>query len=342
MCERRGLYMHRVYLETVGPSPESVSEHIDRAINWLGTKLSPGDLVVLKPNLAYPVYEPGVCTSPAFMEGIMIALGARGVRMMWVEGDGGNSTYSADEAFLAHGFAGFRRKYGVSTFNVCSGEKVAHPMLVARRHFSLPVPRMFLDRQFDMFISVPVFKTHVFTTISLGFKNLWGLIPDSRRMYYHYLLDWGIVGLAKALRPDAVFVDGIFSLDREGPINGVPLYTKRTLISNSPGAGESVGAQIMGVDPEQLRYFRFAKLEGLIPDAQSVQMSRPIEAFQTHKFVAAVSPWTLASRWVSRHPRLQRLTYHSPLSHLMYTVMDMIRPSNRQASMRRGSWRTRN
>ena len=331
--------MHHVYLETVGATPDEIAGRLSEAFRWLGLEFQHGQYVVLKPNLTFPQYEPGVCTNPAFMEGIMIVLKDYGVRMTWVEGDGGNRSYTADEAFEGHGFDHFRRRYGVKTLNVCRGERVLQPMQVAGRRFSLPLPKMFVSREFDWFISVPVFKTHIFTTVSLGFKNLWGLIPDPLRMYYHYFLDWGIVGLVKALRPDAVFLDGTISLDREGPINGVAVPTNRMLVSGSPGAAESIGARVMKVDPERLRYFRFAQQEGLIPELSAIRTSRSVHEFQTHRFTMRRSFWASVSIWVSKFPKLQRVVYHSSLSPLIYFVVDRTRPSNRQALMRHGRWR---
>src|SRR5262245_41129648 len=101
----------KVFVDNVTPDPPQIAASLNAACEWLGIQFKRGEHVVLKPNMTYPLYEGGVCTSPTFMEGILILLAEHGVSSTWLEGDGGNGSYTADEAFSGHHFTDFVRRY---------------------------------------------------------------------------------------------------------------------------------------------------------------------------------------------------------------------------------------
>ncbi|HEY3273847.1 MAG TPA: DUF362 domain-containing protein, partial [Methanocella sp.] len=126
----------------------------------------------------------------------------------------------------------------------------------------------------DAIINMPVLKLHFFTHISGGMKNLFGLVEPAYRPRVHVLgLDEPLVDLYEFLRPKIVLnvMDATFiaqSVRPSGPYYG-PTAAKSVsqlnmvLASTDTVAMDSVAAQIVRVDPEDVEMVRIASGRGL-------------------------------------------------------------------------------
>jgi len=330
--------MKKVYLTNITADLDNIKAAFEASYQYLGLKISPGDRLVIKPNLTCDYYVPGLVVSPQVTEGFIQFLCDHGAKVLFVEGDGGNYAYSMEKAYTNLGYAGYRQRYGIQYANVCVLPKKDFETQVAGRTVKLPAPAFLQEHDYDKFISFAVFKTHVHTKVTLGYKNLWGLIPDTMRMYYHKFLDWGIVGLAKVLKPDWTIIDGFISLDREGPINGVPVQTNRILVANDSGAGEDTACRVMKINPDSVRHLRFAKQEGLIPALSEIETNVPVSEFQTHQFQVERPFFARLSWRLAQFPELQKLVYQSPVSPFIYSIVNSLRKGHMQVGQRNRSY----
>src|SRR5438105_8856215 len=74
----------------------------------------------------------------------------------------------------------------------------------------------------DVFITLPVLKTHSLTYFTGALKNQWGCVPHYNRILLHKWLDPLLVSLQSLLRPELAIMDGIVGMEGRGPVNGKP------------------------------------------------------------------------------------------------------------------------
>lgn len=128
--------------------------------------------IAIKPNLLEAVAPP-VTTDVNCIEAIVkyIFKNNSSIEISVIEGSGGCDTQESYE-FL--GYNNLAKKYGIKLLDVdrCKLLKLANEDALAYREIYLP------EAVFDSyFISVPSLKDHTITTVTLGLKNLIGLLP---------------------------------------------------------------------------------------------------------------------------------------------------------------------
>ena len=125
----------------------------------------------------------------------------------------------------------------------------------------------FLDS--DVVINVPTLKTHCGCGVTIAVKNMYGLIPREDRNLYHMLnrVEEAIIDLTKARKADLIVVDGTYTTLHTGrrPLKDFKETFKLnlTLAGYDPIAIDTVGAKILGIDRERLRFLTWGEEEGL-------------------------------------------------------------------------------
>jgi hypothetical protein len=149
---------------------------------------------------------------------------------------------------------------------------------------SIPVPEVLRD--YEVIINVPKLKLHMHTGVSLGIKNLFGLIPEHFRMKHHREdLHRFLVDYLYLVNPDITLIDGIWALEGQAPICGTPVKDFNVLVgSDNIVAADSVGAYLMGVNPAEISMLRIAKQEGFGPADLDVMnlFGTPPQELQRH------------------------------------------------------------
>lgn len=101
----------------------------------------------------------------------------------------------------------------------------------------------------DAVISVPVMKNHDQTEVTLGMKNLKGLIADGQKKYFHrHGVVNGVVDIIQTIKPVLTVIDGTFCQQGLGPIYGETLEMDLILASKDIVACDAVGSAVMGYD----------------------------------------------------------------------------------------------
>lgn len=323
----------RVFVRAVRREASDVAAAIEGGLISASAPIRSGDRLAVKLNLTYPKYLPGVVNSPVFVEGLCLWAKDRGVRLQLLEGDGGNGSYSAWDTFRGNGVDGIAQRYGAECISLSESPWHWRTTHVAGEDVKLPYSPFFERREFDRFAVAPLFKNHVYTVATLGMKNLWGCIPDPYRMYYHHVLDRGIVALYEELRPDFSIFDGLVALRGRGPMDGQPLDWNIVMVSGSVGAGERAALDLMGINVRRVRHIAIAHSAGHVPRRGQIQWSGDPAQFRRNDFILDRSVFNHLSIALSRHPRLMRWVYHSPASKAVYAVVNAIRGVSPQADL---------
>jgi len=115
----------------------------------------------------------------------------------------------------------------------------------------------------DVIISVPVMKTHIRSAVTLSLKNMKGVMPGAEKKKTHRLgLELAIADLISVVRPHFAVVDGLVGMEGlwEYPDDCVALGLVGA--GRDPVAVDSVFAQIMGIEPQEIMHLLYCQQKG--------------------------------------------------------------------------------
>jgi uncharacterized protein (DUF362 family) len=240
-----------------GEDPATMVPEALMRIGGLRPILRDGQTVVIKPNLVTPekAKERGLMTDVRIVEALVkeIQKTAR-CRIIIAEGcatktvDGRDLTTA--DAFRENGYVDLARRYGVELKDLNTDQRrpVRIPGLVAHPEYPMPETIMACD----VLIDVPVLKTHTIATVTLGIKNMFGLMPMPKNQYHGGGLLQTLVDINKIRRPDLVVVDGLVGTEGNGPLSGTPIKMDVVLAGRDVLAVDTVAATVMGFDARSI------------------------------------------------------------------------------------------
>jgi len=223
--------------------------------------------VYVKPNIVFwtrtrPFPKWGVVTTSRVVEDMVVLLKERGIDdITLLEGI---TTFDPKDretpahAFETLGYNVLKNRYGIKTVNI----------------FERPFKKIDLGAgvvlnfnedilQGDFVVNLPVLKTHAQTIVSLGIKNLKGLIDVASRKKCHSPdpekdLSYMVARLANKLPPSFTLLDGIYTTER-GPFFEGRLRRSNILLASSDiFSVDKVGAKVLGYDPSQIPHLVYA------------------------------------------------------------------------------------
>jgi len=117
----------------------------------------------------------------------------------------------------------------------------------------------------DFFVNCPKFKAHPWTTVTFSMKNYIGIQDDRHRMIDHdHALNRKVADLQYIIQPQLVVIDCIIA--GEGRmLTPIPRSMNLIIIGNNQLAIDSVGCQILGLDPLSVDHLRLAYERGFGP-----------------------------------------------------------------------------
>lgn len=219
--------------------------------------------VFIKPNIVFwtratPFPKWGVVTTSRVVEDMVVLLKERGIDDITIlEGIttfDPKDTETPAHAFESLGYNVLKKRYGVKTLNI----------------FKRPFERIDLGAgvvlnfnadilQSDFIVNLPVLKTHAQTVVSLGIKNIKGLIDVPSRKKCHSPdperdLSYMVARLANKMPPSFTLLDGIYTSER-GPFFEGRLRRSNILVASSDiFSVDKVGAKVLGYDPSEIPY----------------------------------------------------------------------------------------
>ena len=222
--------------------------------------------VFIKPNILTWTQAPfpkwGVITTSRVVEDMVILLKERGVQDITI-GEGmvtmkPKDPVLSEAAYAALGYTALHKRYGVKLINT-------HAQPFQQRDLGDGLNLNFNEQalESDLLIDLPVLKTHAQTVVSLGIKNLKGLIDVPSRKKCHGVhpeqdLHFWVAHLPRAMPPMLTVIDGVFSLERGPSFDGKARRTDLLVASRDVLAADMVGSALLGYAPDQVPYLRQA------------------------------------------------------------------------------------
>ncbi len=242
--------------------PEALVRRAIAALGGMERFVPVGSNVIVKPNIcvAYHTYEYAATTNP-WVVGALVKMcleaGARSVRVMDLPFGG-----TAEEAYKISGIAEQVKAAGGEMVAMSSMKYVSADMSQAK---SLKKTYVYDEAlKADVLIDVPIAKNHALARLTLGMKNLMGLI--SYREAIHVDMGQRLADLTALFRPKLTVVDAVRILTANGPTGGNLDDVKQlnTVIA-SPDivAADSYAATLFNMQPEDLSYIVAGTQRGL-------------------------------------------------------------------------------
>jgi uncharacterized protein (DUF362 family) len=248
------------------PGPDEILEMVRKALDLIGGLASivkDGDTVALKPNiLTGKLSGPGVTTDPRVIEALIkLAFKAGAGRVLIVEGAGYGTPTS--EALKMAGMEEVAERNGAELVDVDLDEvvevDVPQPLILGK----ISVSKSFYEA--DVRVNVPVMKTHDQLIMTLGMKNMKGVIQKpTKRLFHRIGLAKAVVDLNKAVPLDLTVVDAIHAMEGLGPSFGDVFEMDVIMASRDVYSLDVVGAQVMGITLAELEYMKAAAEQGLM------------------------------------------------------------------------------
>jgi len=217
--------------------------------------------VLIKVNfITVKTWDTGATTDPIVVEAIIRKLKDFPVEVFVVESDA--TTTNADKAFEATGMREMCERNGIECVNL-RHEKDKVTIQVPNREVlrKIKVPKIVTE---SAIISAAKLKTHRSTGVTLGMKNMFGLLPDKFKSKYHLRgISKVIVDVNSVLRPSLTVIDGFVGMEGRGPVGGKPVQMDLIIAGKDVVAVDSTACRVMGIDPHEIWHIRKAYEKGL-------------------------------------------------------------------------------
>lgn len=232
------------------------------ALGGMNRFVKPGDVVVVKPNIcvAYHSYEYAATTNP-WVVGALVRLalesGAKRVKVLDYPFGG-----TDEQAYRISGIQAEVQKAGGKMVGISSVKFIETEIPGGK---DLKSARIFDDvLRADVLINVPIAKHHELARLTLGMKNLMGVILNRPRM--HANLAQRLADLSTRVRSDLVIVDAVRMLMAHGPSGGNLSDVRKAdtiIASHNVVSADSYAASLFGIEPEQISYIKKGTQMGL-------------------------------------------------------------------------------
>ncbi|MEN4042425.1 MAG: DUF362 domain-containing protein [Anaerolineaceae bacterium] len=245
-----------------GKDPEELVRQALAALGGMERFVAKDSHVIVKPNIchSYHSYEYAATTNPWVVGALVklaFAAGARKVQVMDFPFGG-----TAEEAYVVSGIQ--------DQVLAAGGEMVVMPRIAFRERAvinGLDLESIILYDgilEADTIINVPIAKTHSLARLTLGMKNLLGVVQN--RSAYHANMGERLVDLTNMVKPALTVLDAVRMLMANGPTGGnlEDVYQADTLIASADiVAADAYGATLFGMQPEDLSYVEAGARSGL-------------------------------------------------------------------------------
>lgn len=220
-----------------------------------------GDVVVLKPNCGWQrTPDQAANTSPSAMKAIAeLCKDAGASRLVLIE----HTCHAPDPCFEMSGLA--------EVMNEVGGEVISLDREGMYRPLDLPKGKVLtkatvakeLDKA-NVFINIPVPKDHSAAKLTIGLKNLMGVVWDRGAWHSSRSLDQAIADYATEVRPHLTIIDAQRIMLENGPSGPGPTREPKMIAaSRDMVAADAWAATLFDMQPSDLAYLVHAQEHGL-------------------------------------------------------------------------------
>lgn len=246
-----------------GPDPAAMFDMGIQAMGGMGTFVSKGQKVVVKPNIGWDVIpEKGANTNPTLVKRIIEHCFKAGAKEVYV------FDHTCDNWVKCYKNSGIEQAVKEAGGKIVPGDSESYYKLVTipngKRLTSAKVHELIIDC--DVFINVPVLKVHGGAMMTGALKNMMGVVWD--RGYWHKndlsqcIADYALY----PKRPALHVLDAYNVMLRNGP-RGVSIddvsQMQSQLLSTDWVAIDAAGAKMLDMEPSKVKHISIAAEMGL-------------------------------------------------------------------------------
>lgn len=270
-------------------------EAVSLCLDDIGCDIDSKSRVVIKTNLLKRHKpEDAVTTHPKVIEAVIRYLQNKGVTDITIA-DSPGGPYNTTILKVVYGASGIEEvskatgaklNYDVNSHDVFNEDGIILKQFTVCDYIT----------NADVVIDCAKLKTHQMTGFTGAVKNLFGCIPGTKKVEYHYrmpeLKDFStmLLDLALYIKPYCSIIDGVYGMEGEGPSAGNPRKVGAIIASKSATHADMAGITLMGMDPMDICTIQRAKERGLITgelDNDTELVGDSIEQFIVKDFVPA-------------------------------------------------------
>lgn len=256
--------------------------------------------VIIKPNLCFHQRIPGATTSPDLVRFVTRYFLKRSNEVIVFESDALLNT--ADEAFDNLGIRKAVEEEGGKIVNLTNYFK--------------ETKYEYLEEPFtkhDLFVNLPVLKTHEFALVTGAVKNMFGTVPEMKRIKYHPIIAEVLVKLCKIYSNQLVIMDGIDAMEGHGPTRGRSIRMNILISGKNPAAIDTVASQIMGIPLSDVPHIQYAREQLGVGDVDVEYEGTSIRDMAREFKRPQLDPITASKIWVWKHKIPNSILFASPL-----------------------------
>ncbi|MBN2372484.1 DUF362 domain-containing protein [bacterium] len=228
-----------------------------------------GQRVALKPNLLRPSHpDNSVTTHPAVVGAVAELVEQAGGRAFIIDSPGAGIPFIPSALKRLYKECGYMEISPPVELNFdCRFKNVSYKEGKILKRFEI----LNAILEADVIINLPKVKTHSFTYITCGVKNLFGVVPGLYKPAYHGRFDdqddfaLMLIDLCTFLRPSLTICDGITGMEGDGPSWGRKKSLGLIASSANPFLVDFLISYTIGFDPIKIPGIRLAIEYGLCP-----------------------------------------------------------------------------
>jgi uncharacterized protein (DUF362 family)/Pyruvate/2-oxoacid:ferredoxin oxidoreductase delta subunit len=242
----------------------------------LGSRLSAGSRVLIKPNLLAPSPpEKAMLTHPLIVKAVAQYLIHKGVKPQISDSPAMGS------------FQKILRESGIE--GALKGLDVRFKEFDTSRKVEIGEPFNYLELaedalEADLIINLPKLKTHSQMLLTLGVKNLFGCIVGFRKPKWHFrtgvdreMFARLLLRVYEVLKPAVTILDGILAMEGQGPgKGGAPRQLGVLLGSDDALALDVMVCKMLGLEPDNLLTVKVGRDMGFFPEKILLEGELPL------------------------------------------------------------------
>lgn len=238
---------------------EQIHRALTRYLEGGRIRVSPGDTVVVKPNLCLP-HRPdeGITTHPVILAQVARVLSDLGARVVIGDNPIGKTDKGIIETIWdVSGTREVAARYGCKLTMLDGRGYETKVMELDGRSMEYLISREFVEA--DLVVNVPKLKTHALMGMTGAVKNLYGIIPGRSKVKLHGFAP-APADFAKVICqvyshhvPELTVMDAIMGLEGDGPgARGVARHVGLLLIGTDGVLVDSLASRIIGFHPDDI------------------------------------------------------------------------------------------
>lgn len=246
-----------------------VDKAVAKSLDLIDFKFKKGIKVLIKPNIlgSYKANRQKlITTNPALVEAVCKILKKNKCKIYIGE----SSFMKTDVAFKSSGIERVAKKYAVGGKAMVFEQEKLMDVKDSSAKILKKFPIAKIVKQVDLIIDMPKMKTHSLAQVTLGIKNLYGLIPGGLKQRIHKKASGDkfseiLVDIYQNITPGLTILDGVLGMDGHGPASGSPQKANVIMASDNTVALDIAASSLMDFKPKDIPAIKFAVKRGLYP-----------------------------------------------------------------------------